>query len=86
MPDLKNIWEHKLNILKGATNNFVRTKVIEDIAKTRLEICNNCSSKSTDCAPLIKSCCSICGCSLAWKSRVPEEACPDNKWPSLKIN
>jgi len=82
---IKTIWDNKASIIKGAKNNIVRTKAIEDLAAARLAICDACAHKSKDCAPLIKHCCALCGCSLAWKTRVPEQACPENRWPSLNI-
>jgi len=83
MSSVKNIWEHKASIIKGAKNNIIRTKAIEDIAAARLAICDTCTNKSTDCAAMISTCCALCGCSLAWKTRVPEEACPAGNWPSI---
>lgn len=80
---IKNIWDNKASIIKGAKNNLIRNEAIEDLAEARLTICDTCPNKSQDCAPLIKHCCALCGCSLAWKTRVPEQACPDNRWPSI---
>ena len=31
----------------------------------------------------ISSCCSICGCSLKFKTRSLESSCPIDKWPAL---
>ncbi len=82
---IKDIWKNKADIIKGATNNIIKTKAIEDLAKARLDICDACPNKSTDCAALISTCCALCGCSLAWKTRVPEQSCPGGRWPGLKI-
>jgi hypothetical protein len=82
---IKNIWENKASIIKGAKNNIIRTKAIEELANDRLNICSTCPDQTKDCAPMISTCCALCGCSLAWKTRVPEQGCPAGKWPSLNI-
>ena len=85
MANIKQVWENKANIIKGATNHFLKIKAIEDLAAARLNVCDNCPNKSTNCAAMISTCCALCGCSLAWKTRVPEQSCPAGKWPSLNM-
>ena len=46
-----------------------------ELSAERMKICNNCiNKKGGDCT--------ICGCVLIAKTRVPEEFCPINKWGS----
>lgn len=47
--------------------------VNEELSKKRLRICRNC--------PKFKNpACTICGCEMAAKTRLPQESCPINKW------
>lgn len=67
-------------IVQGAKNyllkdiGYVDSK-IEDIAKERKEVCDNCEFKMN--FPVER--CSVCSCFLAWKQRSNSE-CPKNKW------
>lgn len=84
IPDFNTIWKNKRAILEGVANSIIKTQAVEDVAKLRLSICSECPHKSTNCAALITTCCSLCGCSLEYKSRSMKSACPDNKWPALQ--
>lgn len=47
----------------------------EKLAKVRGEICLACPRINKE-----KYSCSICGCFIAAKIRVPNEKCPEGKW------
>lgn len=81
-----DIWKNKEQILQGITNTLIRDEFIESIAKERLAICHTCPSLSTDCKPLIYECCSLCGCSLKFKTRSMSDACPKEKWLAINVN
>lgn len=49
MNKLSTIWKKRKQILEGITNSVLRDEFVEDIAKTRLEICNNCEFKGNKC-------------------------------------
>jgi hypothetical protein len=81
---LKTIWENKTKILEGIKNSIIRDEFVEDVAKMRNDICNNCSSKGKKCA--VKGtgpCCNECGCSLAFKTRSLSSDCPLDKWQAI---
>ena len=78
-----SIWENKKQILQGISNTLLKQQVVETIAAARQGICDTCPNKSTECAALISTCCSLCGCSLKWKTRSLESSCPDNRWPAI---
>ena len=80
---MDNIWENKKKILSGVKNLLIKDKIIEEIAEARQAICNSCKFKSKECAALISECCSVCGCSLKFKTRSIESSCPKDKWPSI---
>jgi hypothetical protein len=66
---MDNIWENRKKILSGIKNLLLKEKYIEEIAAARQEICDSCEFKSKECAALISECCSVCGCSLKFKTR-----------------
>jgi hypothetical protein len=81
---LKTIWQNRKQILEGITNTVIRDKTIEEIARLRFLICDECTSKGKKCA--IKGtapCCNECGCSLTFKTRSLASDCPLGKWESL---
>ena len=80
---MDNVWENKQKILSRIKNLILKNEFIEDIADTRNTICSDCEYKSTKCAALISSCCTVCGCSLKFKTRSLEASCPKDKWPAL---
>ena len=82
-PNLSDIWKNRIAILKGVGNTVIKRKVIEEIAKKRLSICNSCPSKNLNCN--IKDCCGICGCNLGFKTRSLESSCPQQKWTAVNI-
>ena len=60
-------------ITKGALNALTGSE--EELSKQRMEICNKCPHKVGNPAR-----CGVCQCFLNWKTRVPSETCPKNKW------
>ena len=80
----KDIWDNKREILAGIKNSLHKQVFIEHIASERQAICDACPHISTDCAALIKTCCSVCGCSLNFKTRSPQSSCPEGHWPALE--
>lgn len=49
------------------------------VSTKRMGICNNCPNKKGVA-------CGICGCILSAKTKVLEEACPENRWEDIKIS
>ena len=80
---MDNIWENRGKILSGIKNLLLKDKYIEQIALDRKAICDACEHISKECAGLITECCSVCGCSLKFKTRSLESSCPKDKWPSI---
>jgi hypothetical protein len=81
---LKLIWENRKQILEGITNSVIRDETVEEIARLRYSICDECPSKGKKCA--VKGtapCCNECGCSLTFKTRSLAADCPLGKWESL---
>jgi hypothetical protein len=84
---LKQIWEERHKIMEGVKNSIIRDEFVEDIAKLRHDICNNCDLKGKKCAVKgMGPCCNECGCSLAFKTRSLSSSCPHPdgpKWDAL---
>jgi hypothetical protein len=84
---LKIIWQNRKQILEGITNTVIRDETVEEIARLRYSICDECPSKGKDCA--VKGtapCCDECGCSLTFKTRSLSSSCPHPegpKWEAL---
>jgi len=79
--------KNKKQILAGLKNYVIKTKNIEIIAKYRMSICDECSSKSNDdiacVVPNTAPCCIECGCCLDLKVRSLSSSCPLNKWDEI---
>jgi hypothetical protein len=84
---LKTIWENRKGILEGIKNSIVKDEFVEDVARMRHEICNNCELKGDECVVKGTSpCCNECGCSLAFKTRSLSSLCPHPdgaKWKAI---
>jgi hypothetical protein len=81
---LKLIWQNRKQILEGITNTVIRDETIEEIARLRYSVCDECSSKGKDCAmPGTAPCCNECGCSLSFKTRSLASSCPLGKWEAI---
>jgi hypothetical protein len=81
---LKLIWENRKQIVEGITNTIIRDETVEEIARLRFSICEECPSKGRKCA--VKGtapCCNECGCSLNFKTRSLSSSCPLDKWDAI---
>jgi hypothetical protein len=81
---LKTIWENRKAILEGVKNSIIRDEFVEDLARMRQNVCDECPSKGKKCA--VKGtgpCCNECGCSLAFKTRSLSSECPIGKWQAI---
>jgi hypothetical protein len=84
MSKLSTIWKNRKQILEGITNKIIRDEFVEDIAKARLEICNNCEFKGNKCMVAgTGPCCNVCGCSLSLKTRALSDECPQGNWNAV---
>lgn len=81
---IKEVWGNRLVILDALKNYVVNDSQVEALAKTRMEICNECpllDLKGSKCfAPGTQPCCGSCGCSLKLKTRSVDSSCPEGKW------
>jgi hypothetical protein len=81
---LKQIWKNRKQIVEGITNAVIRDEFVEDVARVRRELCDQCPSKGDECVmPGTAPCCNECGCSLAFKTRSLSSECPLDKWKAL---
>jgi hypothetical protein len=84
---LKSIWENRKKILEGVRNTILRDELVEDVARMRREICDECEyldTKGKECAMKgTQPCCGDCGCSLTFKTRSLSSDCPQGKWDAL---
>lgn len=81
---LKSIWENRKKILEGVRNTILKDELVEDVARMRHDICDECPSKGKKCA--VKGtapCCNECGCSLTFKTRSLSSECPLGKWQAI---
>lgn len=82
--NLKQIWKERHKIMEGIKNTIIRDEFIEDVAKLRKEVCDDCDSKGTECAVVgTAPCCNECGCSLTFKTRALASDCPLGKWKAV---
>jgi hypothetical protein len=84
---LTTIWKNRKQILEGIKNSIHRDEFVEDVSKHRMEVCNMCPNKDTSgdtcLMPNTQPCCSLCGCSLNFKTRALSSDCPDLKWKAI---
>jgi hypothetical protein len=84
---LKEIWKNRKQIIEGITNSIVKDEFVEHVSELRMEICNVCPDKDIEgkeCVmPGTQPCCSLCGCSLSFKTRSLSTSCPAKKWASI---
>ena len=84
---LKAIWENRKGILEGVKNSIIRDELVEDIARMRYDICDECEhidNKGKKCAVKgTQPCCAECGCSLQFKTRSLSSECPLGKWQAI---
>lgn len=84
---LKEIWKNRKQILEGIKNSVLRDEFVEDVSRHRLEVCASCEHQDTKGSKCMmkgtQPCCSLCGCSLGFKTRSLSSECPDKKWKAL---
>jgi hypothetical protein len=84
---LKEIWKNRKQILEGITNSVIKNELVEHVSKLRMEICDVCDAKDktgVECVvPGSQPCCTMCGCSLGFKTRSLSSSCPAKKWGSI---
>tara|TARA_R110000868_G_scaffold359245_1_gene621099 strand:+ start:554 stop:856 length:303 start_codon:yes stop_codon:yes gene_type:complete len=84
---LKSIWKNRAKILEGVRNTILRDELVEDVARMRRNICDECEfldTKGKECAVKgTQPCCGDCGCSLTFKTRSLSSDCPQGKWEAI---
>jgi len=84
---LIKIWKEKGKILEGVKNSIFKQEHIEEIASTRMSICESCElidRVGTKCYMVgTQPCCGDCGCKLSFKTRSLSSSCPKDKWDAL---
>lgn len=87
MKNLLEIWKNRNQILDGILNSVFKKEDVEAVADSRFAICKSCPDIDTDgkecLAPGTQPCCSLCGCSLTFKTRSMSSECPAGKWKAL---
>lgn len=84
MSKLTKIWKNRKQILEGITNSIIRDEFVEDVARVRKELCDQCPSKGNECVVIgTGPCCNECGCSLTFKTRSLSSDCPLDKWKAF---
>ena len=83
--------EQAKQILEGWTNTIIKKDNVEEVARVRMMICNNCVYQSenakkvsnyTSIRPDIH--CTECGCPLISKTRSLATSCPKEKWKAIE--
>lgn len=81
------LWKMKGKILEGIKNNIFKKEHVEEIAASRIAICNYCpyiDKQGSKCAmPGTQPCCGECGCKLSWKTRSLSSDCPKGYWKAI---
>lgn len=90
MIKLSVIWKNRSKIAEGIKNSVFKKEHIEEIASSRMEICESCPliDKSGDECLVsgTEPCCGACGCSLKFKLRSLSSPCGDEdnpRWGSV---
>jgi hypothetical protein len=85
--NLIKIWKEKGKILEGVKNSMFKQEHIEEIAASRMAICEDCffiDKEGSKCYMKgTQPCCGECGCKLSFKTRSLSSSCPKNKWESI---
>ena len=63
------------NVYEGWKNVVITDEQVEQMAKERIEICNQCPERMKSI-----NVCGLCHCPLIAKTRSPQEQCPQGKW------
>lgn len=64
-----------MKIVKGIVNHLMDNEL--ELSKARMKICNKCEDKYES---NLGTRCSLCGCVLKWKTKVPDAVCPKSDW------
>jgi len=84
---IKAILSNLSGIAEGVINSIIVNDDIEKAAIERNDICKSCEHldvKGEDCLVSgSQPCCSLCGCSLYFKTRSLSSECPAGKWKAL---
>ena len=84
---IKTVINNFGKILEGVINSILDDDYVEQVADERNSICSSCEQidrKGDDClAPGSQPCCSLCGCSLYFKTRSLSSDCPAGKWKAV---
>lgn len=84
---IKEVLRNRKKILEGIKNFFWTSENIELVASYRNSVCMACDKidiKGESCiAPGSQPCCSLCGCSLQFKTRSLSSSCPAKKWKAI---
>ena len=84
---LIKLWKEKGKILEGVKNSIFKQEHIEEVATSRMAICEECElidRIGTKCYMAgTQPCCGDCGCKLSFKTRSLSSSCPKGKWNAL---
>ena len=84
---LIKLWKEKGKILEGVKNSIFKQEHIEEVAASRMAICEECElidRIGTKCYMAgTQPCCGDCGCKLSFKTRSLSSSCPKGKWNAL---
>jgi len=84
---LIKIWKEKGKILEGVKNSIFKQEHIEEIASSRMALCDTCElidRVGTKCYMAgTQPCCGDCGCKLSFKTRSLSSSCPKGKWNAI---
>lgn len=85
--NLIRIWKSRNQILEGVKNNIFKNEHVEEIAHSRMAVCNICpfmDPAGSKCAvPGTAPCCGECGCKLSFKTRSLSSDCPKGFWKAV---
>lgn len=84
---IKTVLNNFGQIIEGIINSIINDSYVEKVSDERYNICFSCENidhKGDDClAPGSQPCCSMCGCSLYFKTRSLSSECPAGKWEAV---
>lgn len=84
---LIKLWKERGKIIEGVKNSMFKQEHIEEIATSRMLICEDCffiDKEGSKCyMPGTQPCCGDCGCKLSFKTRSLSSACPKGKWNAV---
>lgn len=73
--------------MEGVINSIIANDDVEYISEERNDICKSCEHLDVEGKDCLVSgsqpCCSLCGCSLYFKTRSLSSECPAGKWKAL---